>query len=103
MFHSVLVAHSCPTLYDPMDCSPARLLCPWDSPGQEYWRGLPFPSPEDLPDPGVESKSPALLADSLPSELQVNPLGSKPKGTLGTMVSLGQTMSFINRLFWNTW
>ena len=27
---------------------------------QEYWRGLPFPSPEDLPDPGIEPRSPAL-------------------------------------------
>ena len=37
---------------------------------QEYWSGLPFPSPEDLPDPGIEPRSPALQADSLPSELQ---------------------------------
>ena len=35
---------------------------------QEYWSGLPFPSPEDLPDPGIESGSPALQADALPSE-----------------------------------
>ena len=35
---------------------------------QEYWDGLPFPSPGDLPDPGVETGSPALQADSLPSE-----------------------------------
>ena len=35
---------------------------------QEYWIGLPFPSPGDLPDPGTESGSPALQADSLPSE-----------------------------------
>ena len=35
---------------------------------QEYWSGLPFPSPGDLLDPGTEPKSPALLADSLPSE-----------------------------------
>ena len=35
---------------------------------QEYWSGLPFPSPEDLPDPGVELGSPALQVDSLPSE-----------------------------------
>ena len=33
---------------------------------QEYWSGLPFPSPEDLPDPGIEAASPALWADSLP-------------------------------------
>ena len=36
---------------------------------QEYWSGLPFPSPEDLADPGIEPMSPALQADSLPSEL----------------------------------
>ena len=35
---------------------------------QEYWSGLPCPSPEDLPDPGREPRSPALQADSLPSE-----------------------------------
>ena len=35
---------------------------------QEYWSGLPFPSPGDLPDPGIESRPPALLADALPSE-----------------------------------
>ena len=36
--------------------------------GQEYWSGLPFPSPGDLPDPGIEPRSLALQADSLPSE-----------------------------------
>ena len=36
---------------------------------QEYWSGLPFPSPEGLPDPGVEARSPALQADSLLFEL----------------------------------
>ena len=43
---------------------------------QEYWSGLPFPSPEDLPDPGIESGSPVLQADSLPFELQGRPLES---------------------------
>ena len=37
-------------------------------PRQEYLSGLPFPSPGDLPDPGIEPKPPALQADSLPSE-----------------------------------
>ena len=36
-------------------------------PRQEYWNGLPFPSP-GLPDPGIEPRSPALQADALPSE-----------------------------------
>ena len=35
---------------------------------QEYWSGLPFPSPGDLPDPGIEPRSPTLQADALPSE-----------------------------------
>jgi len=35
---------------------------------QEYCSGLPFPSPGDLPDPGIESRSPALQADALTSE-----------------------------------
>ena len=37
---------------------------------QEYWSGLPFPSSGGLPDPGIEPRSPALQADSLPAELQ---------------------------------
>ena len=35
---------------------------------QEYWSGLPIPSPGDLPDPGIKPPSPALQADSLPSK-----------------------------------
>ena len=35
---------------------------------QEYWSGLPFPSPGDLPNPGIEPRSPALQADALTSE-----------------------------------
>ena len=35
---------------------------------EEYWSGLPFPSPGDLPNTGIEPGSPALEADSLPSE-----------------------------------
>ena len=41
---------------------------------QEYWSGLPFPSPGDLPDPGIELKSPALQADALPSEPPEQPM-----------------------------
>ena len=37
---------------------------------QEYWSGLPFLSPGDLPDPGIEAGSPALQTDSLSYELQ---------------------------------
>jgi len=35
---------------------------------QEYWSGLPFPSPGDFPKPGIEPRSPALQEDALPSE-----------------------------------
>ena len=41
---------------------------------QEYWSGLPFPSAGDLPDPGIQLMSPALQADSLPSEPPGKPL-----------------------------
>ena len=38
---------------------------------QEHWSGLPFPSPGDLPNPGIKPRSPALQADALSSELIV--------------------------------
>ena len=40
---------------------------------QEFWSGLPFPSPGDLPDPGIKPGSPALQADSLMIELPGKP------------------------------
>ena len=42
-------------------------------PRQEYWSGLPFPSPGDLPDPGTEPESPALHVDPLPLSQQGSP------------------------------
>ena len=60
------VAQSCPILCDPVDCSPAAPLSVEFS-RQEYWRGLPFPTPGDLPDPGIEPASlvsPALAGRS---------------------------------------
>ena len=65
-YEKVLLAQSCPILCDTMDYStppPTRSLCPWD-----YWSGLPFSSPGDLPNPGIKPRSPALQADSLPPE-----------------------------------
>ena len=47
---------------------------------QEYWSGLPFPSPRDLSDSGIEPQSPALQADTLPSE---------PPGTTGNPIKVG--------------
>ena len=55
------------TLCNPMDYSlPGSSVHGFSR--QEYWSGLPFPSPGNLPTPGVEPRSPALQADSLPSE-----------------------------------
>ena len=51
-----------------MDCKPTGSLSMGFS-RQEYWSGLPFPSPGDLPEPGIKPKSPALQVYSLPSEL----------------------------------
>ena len=51
---------------------------------QEYWSRLPFPSPEGLPDPGIELGSPALQADSLPSE----PPGKPRYGLICAKVNL---------------
>ena len=48
---------------------------------QEYWSGLPFPSPGDLPDPGIKPGSPALQADTLPTE----PPG-KPKAIVNACI-----------------
>ena len=45
-------------------------------PGQEYWSGLPFPSPGDLPKPGIELGSPVLQADSVPAEPPGKPIDS---------------------------
>ena len=42
-------------------------------PRQEHWSGLPFPSPGDLPDPGIEPGSPTLEAEALLSELPGKP------------------------------
>ena len=58
---------SCLTLCDPIDCS---LQCPSVRrfSRQEYWSGLSFPSSGDLPNPGIEPRSPRLQADDLTSE-----------------------------------
>jgi len=42
----------------------ARHLCPWRFFRQEFWRGFLCPPPRDLPNPGIESRSPALQEDS---------------------------------------
>ena len=65
---SGLVTKLCPTLATPWTVACQAPLSMRFS-RQEYWSGLPFPSPRDLPDPGMKPGSPALQADSLPTEL----------------------------------
>ena len=62
-----LAAKSCLTLATPWTVALQAPLCTGVS-RQESWSGLPFPSPGDLPNPGIKSGPPALQADSLPSE-----------------------------------
>ena len=113
----VKVAKSGPTLGDPMDCSPSGssvhgLLQPrileWVAVGrfftvwsireaQEYWSEKTFPSPGDLPNPGIEPAFPILEADSSPAEVP-----GKPHLTLGTqqiLVGLKFTKLLINFTF----
>ena len=67
------VAQSCPTLCDPMDCSPPGPSVHGIS-RQEHWSELPFTSPGDLPDPGTEPVSPALAGGLLMTEPPGKPL-----------------------------
>ena len=53
------------------------ILCPWDSPGKNTGVGCHFPSPGDLPDPGIKPGSPAFQADALTSKPPGKP-GVKP-------------------------
>ena len=62
-----LVAQSCLTLR-PHGLQSTRLLCTWGFSRQEYWSGLPYFPPGDLPNPGIEPRSPTLQVDSLLSE-----------------------------------
>ena len=71
--------------WDPMDCSPQAPLSMGFS-RQEYWKGLTFPSPGDLPHPGIELGSPALQADSLLTELWGKPTGSLGKSSNATFL-----------------
>ena len=54
------VAHPCPTLWDCIDSSLHQAPASMGFSRQEYWSGLPFPSPGNLPNPGMEPRSPAL-------------------------------------------
>ena len=71
-----LVAKSCLTLKTPWIVARQAPLSMGFS-RQDYWSGLPFPSPGDLPDPGIKPLSPVLQADSLSSEPPEKPRKQK--------------------------
>ena len=67
-----LVAKSCPTLLQPHVTRQAPLSMRF--PRQEYWSGLPFPSPRNLPDPGIEPMSLALAGGFFTAESPGKPI-----------------------------
>ena len=64
------------TLLQPHRLQPTKSLHPWVFSRQEYWSGLPFCSPGDLPNPGIEPTSPTLAGGFFATELP-----GKPKDT----------------------
>ena len=108
----VLITQLCLTLCDPMDCSPHGLQAPlpMEFSRQEHWSGLPFPSPGDLPHPGIKPKSPALQADSLLSDLpeapfiivNINFLTAKLSRSIPICWLWSNSRYFVFNLFWNS-
>ena len=77
------VAQSCPTLFDPMDYSlPGSSVSPWHFPGKNSGVGCHFLLQGDLPDPGIEPRSPALQAEFLLAE----PPGQPENAAVGTVL-----------------
>ena len=83
---------------------------------QEYWNGLPIPSPGDLLDTGIEPRSPALQADSLPTALQpaatkslqscptlCDPIDGSPPGSPVPGILQARTLEWVAISFSNTW
>ena len=67
---------------------------------QEYWSGLPFPSPGDLPHLGIEPGSPTLPADSLPSDLPGKPPSEQSVfPTLGKLLSVMREKFLVNKMY----
>ena len=85
---SVKVAQLCPILCDPRDYTVHGIL------QAEYWSGQPFPSPGDLPNPGIEPRFPALQTDSLPAEPQ-----GKPSSFIATAIIINQQFTIIDNIF----
>ena len=86
---SMKFAQSCPTLWTPWTIQSMEFSRP------EYWSGYLFPSPGDLPNPGIKPRSPTLQTDSLPTE----PKG-KPENTGVGSLSLLQQIFPTQELNW---
>ena len=61
---------------------------------QEYWSGLPFPSPGDLPNPGIKPRSPALQADVLTSEPPGKPPMIPTSIYIGNVIGLRDSIMY---------
>ena len=70
---------------------------------QEYWSGLPCPSPWDLPNQGIEPKSPALQVDSLPSEPPGKPIYTLPQRFSPLFFSKFTLILFVDKLICLKW
>ena len=90
-----LVTQSCLILCKPMDSSPPGFSVHDDFSRQEYWSGLPCPSPEDLSNSGIKPRSPSLQVNSLPFELS-----GTPKSTGVGSLSLLQEIFLTRELSW---
>ena len=87
---------SCPMLCDPMDHSPPG-SCVHGISRQEYWGGLPFPSPGDLPDPGIEPTSlvsPALAGGFFTASATWEAQMSRPSGYLQFWVCYSKIVAY---------
>ena len=85
---------------------PARLLCPWDCSRQEYWSGLPFPSPGDFPDRywtrvSCIAAAAAKLLQSCPT--LCDPIGSSPPGSPVPGILQARTLEWVAISFSNAW
>ena len=97
-----LITKSCPTAVIPWTvvCQASRSM---GFSRQEYWSGLPFSSPGNLPDPGIEPQHTALQADDLPTELYTYILGGPVcmyvyKHTHSDSCKIFNTVFFFNKI-----
>ena len=84
----MLVAQLCPTLWGPMDYNPSGSFVHGIL-QERILEWVAFPSPRDLPDPGVKPGSPALQTDSLPTE----PPGKRMKGITEANIACGERIN----------